>query len=99
MDEPRHDLLAGARRAGDQHGRLHRGDLRRLAQHPPPFGGLADDVQLRGGLQPVDPALDAEVDPLRTGVIDVCDAGGFAAADREAEVVGDPSRERQVRRD
>ena len=71
MDEPRHDFLAGARLAGHQHGRVRRGDLRRLAQHPAPFDGLADDPQ-RGRPPSTGRRLAARrVDPLRTGVVDL----------------------------
>ena len=71
MDEPRHDFLAGARLAGNQHGGVRRGDLRRLAQHLAPFSGLADDLQVRGRLQTVDASLHARVDALRALVIDL----------------------------
>ena len=67
MDEPRHDFLAGARLAGDEHGRVRRGDLRRLAQHLAPFGGLADDLQVRGRPETVDASLDARVDAAVRG--------------------------------
>ena len=71
MDEPRHDLLAGARLAGNQHGGVGWGDLRRLAQHAAPFGGLADDLQVRGRSETVDASLHAGVEPVGAVVIDL----------------------------
>ena len=98
MDEARHDFLAGARLAGNQHGRVRRGDLRRLAQHVAPFGGLADDLQVRARRQAIDGSLHARVDPLRPLVVDLIDDFALLApACSEAEVVRDPPRERHVR--
>ena len=65
MDEPRHDFLASARLPGDEHGGVRRGDLRRLAQHLAPFDGSANDLQVCGRLQTIDPLLHAGVDAMR----------------------------------
>ena len=91
MDEPRHDFLAGARRAGDQHGRVRRGDLRRLAQHAAPFDTLADDAQVGARRQLIDPSLRVRVGPLRTRVIGlVRRSSECPALCPESEVVRDP---------
>ena len=98
MDEACDDFLAGARLASNQHGRVGRGDLRRLAQHVTPFDGLADDPQVGGRLQTVDASLHAGVDPLRAILVHLRrDLGDLAATDSEAEVVRDPASERHVR--
>jgi hypothetical protein len=98
MDEPRHDFLARARLAGDQHGGVSRRDLRRLAQHVAPFSGLADDLQVRGCLETIDASLHARVDTRCAVVIDVRrDLAEPAAGCTEPEVVRDPTRERHVR--
>ena len=71
MDEPRDDFLAGARLAGNEHGGVGRGDLRRLAQHPAPFDRLADDAQVGARRRMVEPSRHGGVDTLGTIVVDL----------------------------
>ena len=98
MDEPRHDLLACARLAGNQHGGVRRGDLRRLVQHLAPFSGLAHDVQVRPRCHAIDGSLHGHVDPPRPLVVDLMDCfAPLAPVCSEAEVVRDPTRERHMR--
>ena len=71
MDEPRDDFLAGARFAGNEHGGIGRGDLRRVAQHPAPFDRLADDAQVGARRRMVEHSRHGGVDTLGTIVVDV----------------------------
>ena len=98
MDEPRDDFLAGAGLAGHQHGRIGRGDLRRLAQHLAPFGRLSDDPQ--AGRPPSDGRRLA-VRPTSTrcarASVDVMGDRPTAPTGCETEVVCNPSRDWHVR--
>ena len=66
MNEPCHDLLAGARLTRNEHGGVSRGDLRRLSQHLGPLGGLTRDLKVSGRFQTVDAVRWAYVDHSRT---------------------------------
>ena len=70
MDEPRDDFLAGARFAGNEHGGIRRGDLRRVAQHPAPFDRLADDAQVGARRRMVETSRHDGVDTLGTIVVE-----------------------------
>ena len=57
--------------AGDQHRRISRGDLRRVAQYPAPFDRLADDAQVGARRRMVETSGYGGVDTLGTIVVDV----------------------------
>ena len=64
MDEAGHDLLAGARFAGEEDGGLGRRHLGRLGQDRLPLARVADDaVVAPGGLQLVAQRVDALFEP------------------------------------
>jgi hypothetical protein len=71
LDEPRDDLLAGARFAGNEDGGISRGDLRGVMQHPAPFDRLADDAQVDPHRRLVESSRHAAIDAMRTIVVNL----------------------------
>jgi hypothetical protein len=59
VNEPRDHFFAGARLAGQQHGRVGRRDLRCPLQHLAPLARLAGDVAVRVQLHGLGQHLDA----------------------------------------
>ena len=80
MDEPRHDFFAGAGLAGNEHGRVGRSDLCRLAQHRAPFGRLAHDTHVAPHGRLFDGSLHARVAPFHPVVVDLRDRSSERAA-------------------